>query len=502
MASWPADPVIHAALVEVRWACASRSPLFGWACAALGLFAAMLLGFGLGTRDPTWFATGFGVGVAGLAIASIIRPGLGAAALLVILFTRVSDLPWLDGLPVSLTQLVVVLFMGAALVNRLVFRPRRFEWDATVTWMLVYGAAIGLSAATAVDGRTTLAALVAYLRDVLIVLVLIHLVSSAADLRHCLWALSLGGAVLAGAAVVQAVTGFDSGGLSSLGVQFGPTAQTIRLEGPIGLDSNYFGQLLVLVVPLALYLSWTESRPRWRAAALGILALVTVVLMWTFSRGGFLSLLVVLAAAAVLRRSSGRRLAVIAALLVVIGLGAPHLYWGRMGLTAGNAVSLVEGATPAAAPAREDDSIFDRSSLVRVGLLIFLEHPLTGVGKGNYLAVFPRYFERVDAGLPARGLGPHNAFVQIAAESGLAGLVTFIAVIVFAGLSVRTARRELRGRGLERESLLIEAIGLAIVGYLLTAMFLNDNTYQRYLWLLVGLVVAGRRLALRGEPAP
>ena len=38
-------------------------------------------------------------------------------------------------------------------------------------------------------------------------------------------------------------------------------------------------------------------------------------------------------------------------------------------------------------------------------------------------------------------------------------------------------------------------------GFLATSMFLNDNIYGRYLWLLVGLAAAGRQIALRAKPA-
>jgi hypothetical protein len=440
-----------------------------------------------------------------------------------------------------LTQTVVALFLIVIVAGRW-YRGRRaaLAWHSTLTWMLVYAAAIAFSGLLSIEGLVTAAALVSYLRDVVIVWIVLNLVNDTADLRIALWSLVTAGCLLVLAGVVQVLTGFDTMGLSTLAVQVvGSGNLSIRLEGPIGLDSNVFAQLLVLVTPLALYLSWTEERPIARLTALAALLATAVTLMWTFSRGGLVGLAVVLGCAATFHYAHRRRLAALAVVLVVIVLGAPHLYWSRLGLTFGNAAEIAAGdvprpVAPRAAPvaaastppaamsvrstapesadadhqahatgrSRGDDSIFDRASLLRVGASIFLDHPLTGVGKGNYLSVYSDYAPRVDPGLPRVPMGPHNTLVNIAAESGLIGVMAFVGLIAAVGRTSWTARRRLAHAGLEREAMLLEAIGLAIVGYLITSMFLNDTIYVRNLWLLFALAAAGSRLALRIAPQP
>src|SRR5579885_508296 len=58
-------------------------------------------------------------------IATIVWPEIGAMALLLILFTRVSDLPSFSTWPVSLTQGAVAVTVGGMLIGRLIVRHER-----------------------------------------------------------------------------------------------------------------------------------------------------------------------------------------------------------------------------------------------------------------------------------------------------------------------------------------------------------------------------------------
>src|SRR5205814_1747862 len=122
--------------------------------------------------------------------------------------------------------------------------------DRALSWMLVYGAAIAASAVAAGDRSATLAALMGFLREPAIAFIMLNLLRTTAGLRLASWALVAGGVFLAAAGVIHVFTGYDLGGLSSLSRQVGGIGSTTRIDGPAGVDSNYFGQLLVTVVPL------------------------------------------------------------------------------------------------------------------------------------------------------------------------------------------------------------------------------------------------------------
>jgi O-antigen ligase len=76
-----------------------------------------------------------------------------------------------------------------------------------------------------------------------------------------------------------------------------------------------------------------------------------------------------------------------------------------------------------------------RFALMQAGVLMFRAYPLLGVGPGGYSEMLDEFGPQVPQlwdYLPT----PHNAFVQMAAETGILGLAAFIVLI---GVSTRTA---------------------------------------------------------------
>lgn len=251
--------------------------------------------------------------------------------LLVVLYTRVSDLPWLNELPASATQAVVALFAAPVALRLAILGRSGLVWDRTLGWMLIYGAAIGLSMAGAVDRLATAAASVAYLRDLLIAILVVQLVVGGTGLRRATWSLVAAGASLAAVAFVHVFTGFDFLGLASIETSFISAGEFLgfRLSGPLR-DSNQFAQMLVPVVPLALYRAWDEPRRTLRLAALALLALVCLVIILTFSRSGFLALLTIIALALVMQRFRPARVLPLALMFVPVLLLTPFSYWDRL----------------------------------------------------------------------------------------------------------------------------------------------------------------------------
>jgi hypothetical protein len=437
------------------------------------------------------------------AVAAAVPSDKGALALLLLLFTRLSDVYWPPEWPISLTQAAVAVG-GIALLGGLLFRGRRLATDPILGWMLAYTATIALSALGAHDRVVPVLAAGTYLREVVIAFVLLNLIGTTAGLRRGTFTLIGAAALLAGAGAIQAVTGHGLGGLSTATMvpdvtMTAPTAQIIRLDGPFGVDSNYFAQLLLTVVPLALYRAWDDRHRAARVLALGAMLLSVAVIVRTLSRGGLLGLLLVLGVALSMRGVSRARLVPVGLALVVVLAVAPSLYWHRIGRTLAwvgetAAPGSIDWAGAILGPA--DDQLHERMALGLVGWTMFRDHSLTGVGKGNYSAMYPQYAPRVSPALPRAPLYPHNTPIHVAAETGILGLAAFAGVIVAGLAALRETKRRLSRNGLVCEAGLLEAIEVAIWGYLGTGMFLHENTYQRYLWLLIALAAVGRRVGL------
>jgi O-antigen ligase len=79
-----------------------------------------------------------------------------------------------------------------------------------------------------------------------------------------------------------------------------------------------------------------------------------------------------------------------------------------------------------ASPSSDDFSVAERLAHWYAGLHMFRDHPFTGVGIGNYPAAYPQYYITIFT----NSLGhAHNYYINIAAETGIFGLIAFLLFI-------------------------------------------------------------------------
>lgn len=415
-------------------------------------------------------------------VGSIRWPRITAVALVLTLVTSVSDVLSADSI-VSLNLVAI----GGALAAMAATQRRRMVDNRVVVLLLVYAAVMLLSSVGAADPARSERASLVFLREIAIACALLNLVQTLSGLRMAAWAVAGAGALLAAASVIGFVTGHELGGFARLyygtivGDYIGP-----RVGSTTG-DPNVYGQILVLAVPFALCAAWNEDRLLVRVAALACFGLLALTTLLTFSRGALLGLAIVLVASAVRQRTRrwialGQMLVV----LVVIGLVVPMPYWDRLGETA----RFVAGGwnLPSA-----DASLSERSRLWRVGALMFIDHPVTGVGMDNYALRYQDYYAQVDPNLPCCPMGAHALPVRVLAETGVLGLAALTAIVVVALRGVRRVRRRLRDAG--REPLWpFDAIEIGLLGFLVSGLFL-DGQYMRPFWVVLALALAARRLA-------
>lgn len=313
--------------------------------------------------------------------------------------------------------------------------------------------------------------------------------SRAASLRIAVWAMVASGALLAAISVFQFLTGsFDStfGGFGIASVeQIVGTYDDIRISGPVG-DPNFYGQLLMAVLPLALDRMWGERTLPLRLVGGASAALITVATVFTFSRGAAVALGAVLVMMALVYRPSFRSLAAVA---VVAALAIPLLPPGYLDrLTALGDVGSVEGAT--------DPSIRGRTAEVTAGWLMLLDRPFTGVGYGTFPDHYQEYVSGLGIELRSESRNAHSMYLEVAAETGLPGIAAMGAVIIGAFAALSRGRRRFEALGLLEEARTARALAAALVGFLITAIFLHLD-FARLFWLLIGLSLALPGLAAR-----
>ncbi|MCB9891997.1 MAG: O-antigen ligase family protein [Planctomycetes bacterium] len=274
--------------------------------------------------------------------------------------------------------------------------------------------------------------------------------------------------------VANAVAGCVSLALGGSGFRYG------RLTGWMG-DPNDFAIGLAIAVPLILG-QWRVQRSLVVRFMLGAaLAAIFACILFSESRGGlaFLGLGLVWAARSELRWSRLRTGLLVLSFVGLVVILLPEGFRERLdslhdswaGRDRGHATSVVR-----------------RVALVRAGLDMTWDRPITGVGLGNFRVVASRYEASVPHLLPA-----HNMFVEIMAEVGVLALVAYLAWLGRIAKHLRDAREAL-ARMDEGFRSLHRGLVILVVLYLVSGLLRNCE-YDAALWALLGLVVAGAHVA-------
>jgi putative inorganic carbon (hco3(-)) transporter len=143
----------------------------------------------------------------------------------------------------------------------------------------------------------------------------------------------------------------------------------------------------------------------------------------------------------------------------------------------------------------EDPTNRDRVAMMRSGVRMIRDHPMTGVGPDAIRLVYPHYRDE----LAERQLNPHlhNVPLQIAAERGLPALAIWLWFIV---VLIRDLARKTRASPTRS----LPTAGLAVVVAMLTAgMFeynFGDSEFLMLFLLLVTLPYAADRAPATRAP--
>ncbi|MBK8984680.1 MAG: O-antigen ligase family protein [Chloroflexi bacterium] len=453
---------------------------FAALAAVVGLVLGLLTGM---VGQPLYLFVAF----AGLTVGvlTLFYVELGLLALVVLTFTRLSDvLVQYHGAP-SVAKLFVPMLLLVVFTRWLLLQKKPAPWTRTAVLLGVYGLVSFASLLYANDAAAAQSAFVNYVKDILIVLVIVMILQKGETLRQVVWALLASGAFLATITTFQHLTGTFTnsyGGFALADVQqIIRGTNDFRIAGP--LSSNYYALILVPLVPLAMDRLWHE-KSGWLRLLAGWTLLVSVLsIIFTYSRGGFLALVTVVLL--MLLRMKLNRFFLLA--LVLFGLLVwqflPAQYTDRIG-TLG---SLVGAGRDTAVTS--EVSFRGRLSETTVAWQMFLDHPILGVGLANFSANYQDYSQNygLDRRLEARAA--HSLYLEIAAETGLMGLLAFGAILWFLFRGVAFASQTFKAVNLPDYAHISIALGIALIGYLLGSIFLH-LAYARYLWLFIGLGLA------------
>jgi O-antigen ligase len=362
---------------------------------------------------------------------------------------------------VGIVTLAVYFVTQVALEGNLTARPRE------VNMVLLVGLGALLSIPLAIDpGEAWKEFNDVAIKTILIFLVLVNVLRTETRVR-LLWFLVLAVSIYLS---VNVIKDYQSG-VFKLGAA---ETNTQRVAGAIkGLfdNSNDLALHLVTMIPIAFALAIEKKSLGRKLFYFPITLLMMAAVIITFSRGGFLGLI---AMSLVLVRKLGRRNRTTAFATLIFGVifflvVAPGSYSGRLA-TIFDSASDVTGSSS------------QRTQVLKRSILVALRYPLFGVGIGNF---HHKSFQE---------LGTHNAYTQVASETGIAAMIAYIIFLVHPLRKLRMIERELFERN-ENSRFYYLSIGLqaSLVGYMV-ASFFAAVAYQWYIYYIVGYAIALRRL--------
>jgi putative inorganic carbon (HCO3(-)) transporter len=436
-----------------------------------------------------------------IGVAVLVSPTLAVALLVGVVYTRASDLAETRfGVP-SFVIPAAVATAGLMYFRRLLGGDpdRRLVHDETIPALLLVLAWVGVvvvGVVYAVEPDRTWSRVLELVRVLVVFFAVVISIRRPDAFRAAGWALIISGGFMAAVNVYQFVSGtFDN---DYLGLAQSEVAQIVtgeadapRIGGPLA-SPNFFALVLVPVVAMAWsrVVSVAESSARRAlAAGCGVLSLVAMVL--TFSRGALVGLALIGMILVWRARPSPRQWAVLALIVLLASLALPANYKERAG-------AVLEFFPGASQSEESDPSLRGRTSEVTAAWQMFLDHPVVGVGGGNYEGRYQEYAE--DIGLESRRVErqPHSLPLEIAAEHGLIGLMVF-GLLLWVGLSrLAEAARRLRRCGRADTASMVDALWLGMVGWLASSVFLQ-LAYPRIFWVLLALVIAAPAVAAEAE---
>lgn len=349
--------------------------------------------------------------------------------------------------------------------------------------LAAYLAVICLSLIVASSHVGTLKEVVKWSEVLAVTAVTLWLVRTPGRLRLVIWALIAAG-------VAEALLGYGQWVFAT--GDLGPGGASIRVFGTFA-QPNPFAAYLNFALPLALALAifGMDARERWVAGAASVLLLGAQAL--ADSRGGLLGL----AAAVVVLIVVGWRKERLAGWALLISVPVAAVAWFVHLIPARIEDALLRqfrlgDLAPGGQVTPSNYSTAERLAHWLAGLRMFQAHPLLGVGAGNYNAAYAQF------GLPdwPEPLGQaHNYYINVAAETGLLGLVAFLALVaVMLYLGWRVAHAAV----LAKEAARALALGLLAVLVALTVHNLTDDLFVHGMELQVALCI-GCLLALRAN---
>jgi O-antigen ligase len=314
-----------------------------------------------------------------------------------------------------------------------------------------------------------------WLKTLLIFFLLTQTLVTVRRIHALLWAIILSELVVTAFSIIQSsrVTWV---GERMLGVNLGI------------LGWNFLGIAAAITLPYIATI-FVSHRSVLSTSVLAAASLSTLwMLVLTASRGGLLNVLFSAGATfmLVLRgRTRGRVAAIaIAAILFAAVSLAPQVFWQRLDTVWNNSETSMS-----AVQASAEESTQDRLAVLDRSIEYTLEHPIFGLGLGNFEVA-----SGLQLGQPSAWMGTHNTFTQVSSEAGVPALVLFLGLLIAAAFHMRKASRATVANPDAGLQLMARATMASLLASVFGACFAH-LAYEYYLFYPIAIAVGVNHMA-------
>jgi O-antigen ligase len=239
-------------------------------------------------------------------------------------------------------------------------------------------------------------------------------------------------------------------------------------------NPNVYGEYLILVIPIAVGLMWTEKGFWKKLFLLGVVGITTLAMVLTFSRGCWLGILFALALLAIMIDRRFILLGIVALLAMPFVL--PETIINRF-MSIGD---------------MSDSSTSYRVYIWMGTLAMLKDYWFCGVGLGetSYNTIYPLYsYNNIEAP------HSHNLYLQFVSQFGIIGLITFLGMVY-------NFYKDTTIKMLKKKDILLAGIVAGMTGFFLEGMF--DYTWYNYrviliFWMVIAFGIVATKLEEKEE---
>ena len=245
-----------------------------------------------------------------------------------------------------------------------------------------------------------------------------------------------------------------------------------RVAG-LAVNANQAARYFVIAFVCYFYLRSKSGKPLPKFLFLVGMVITFAGVFFTVSRSGILLLLGAVALIIIFQPRVKNRISLL--VLLIIGLIVLNVFSESI-------FQIIRDIFPAIRMGT--DTVGLRYSLWEAGWKMWLDHPINGVGVGQYNSNLLQYMQLI--GGPERGgLSPHNTYVHVLSETGIVGFFLFMAMLVNAIKNLWPSHSRLMEENEHlRNTWFIILLIISVGGITIT------DLANKILWLVLGVSVA------------